>query len=136
MKLRMAWRNNQFSLSVKSRHTRKTLFSAEMNSSIDKDVRVTSVLEYMLYKKAKKFPSKMQMYDSIALLKNGEILRDDVLKSDVKMIAHLIQNCLVSEGEDLVLEKMMMKKVEKKLYLGTRITYVNRKVFPDMVRIK
>tara|TARA_Y100000296_G_C5174116_1_gene259012 strand:- start:2172 stop:2495 length:324 start_codon:yes stop_codon:yes gene_type:complete len=107
-----------------------------MNSSIDKDVRVTSVLEYMMYKKDKKFPSKMQMYDSIALLKNGEILRDDVLKADVKMIAHLIQNCLVSEGEDLVLEKMMMKKVEKKLYLGTRITYVNRKVFPDMVRIK
>ena len=76
----------------------------------------------------------MQMYDMVAELKSGKILRENVSKSNVKMIAHLIQNCLVSEGEDLVLEKMM--KVEKKLYLGTRITFVNEKVFPDLVKIK
>ena len=134
MKLRIAWRNSQFSASVKSGHTRRTLFSAEMITEMERDVRATSVLEYLLYIRNGKFPSKMQMYDMVAELKNGKILREQVSKTNVMMIAHLIQNCLVSEGEDLVLEKMM--KVEKKVYLGTRITFVNEKVFPDLVKIK
>jgi hypothetical protein len=139
MRLRLGWRNSRFSLSIMSGATKKTLFSSEFETDLRGDPRSGAVFEYLLYIENNKLPTKMQLTDMIAEVKNGKIIRKTVSKKQVKCLAYLIQNSLVTGGQDMVLERILHEMIDltgKRLHLGTRIIFVNEKVFPDMVRIK
>tara|TARA_Y100001951_G_scaffold103248_1_gene111663 strand:- start:529 stop:954 length:426 start_codon:yes stop_codon:yes gene_type:complete len=136
--LRIAWRNNRFSLSVRSKSTRKTLFSSEFESPLIGDTRVGAVLEFVYYQHKGKMPSKVQLRDLMNRIEEGKIIKREVAKSDVKIIGYLIQNSLVTKGQDMVLPDMLKEAINlrgKKIHVGPRVTYVNNKVFPDMERV-
>ena len=139
MILRIAWRNNRFSLSVRGKSTRKTLFSAEFESPLIGDPRVGAVLEFVHYQHKGKMPSKVQLRDLTNRIEKGNIIKREVVKSDVKTIGYLIQNSLVTKGQDMVLPDMLYEATTnirgKKIHVGPRVTYVNNKVFPDMERV-
>lgn len=84
-------------------------------------------------------PSKVQLRDLTNRIAKGNIIKREVVKSDVKTIGYLIQNSLVTKGQDMVLPDMLYEATTnirgKKIHVGPRVTYVNNKVFPDMERV-